>query len=207
MKIAFGLLAVVGVAAAATADFSISREEIGSGSVGPAAISTVYSGVPGPYSAFGRAAGNAGFDDYTSTAGSNFNMAKFVFVGGVANAGESMRFEFYDAAAVLVNSATLALPSGGDFIWTITFGTLPDGSDSTFGVANAGFVQIVTTVGTGRWFFTSTAPTVGANNVAVGTGAGLNPQRNNAFEIVMAPTPGSLALLGLGGLAAARRRR
>jgi hypothetical protein len=168
----------------------------------------VYTGQAGPYSAFAVATGVASFDDYVSTQAAPFNLAQFVFVGGVAQAGGGMTVAFFDTAANPVSNFHITLPQAGDFIWTITLGTPPDGLDSTFVAPQAGFVQItVDAANTGRWFFTSTAPTVGTNDVTVGSGSQLTPQRNNAFSLVEVPAPGSLALLGLGGLVARRRRR
>lgn len=168
----------------------------------------VYSGIPGPYSAFAAATGPVGFDDYASTVAGPFNLAQFKFVGGVTTVGGQLTVQFFDSAQTQVNSFNITLPQAGNFIWTITLGAAPDGSDSTFGVNGAGFVQIsAATATTGQWFFTTTAPTIGTNDVAVGGGAQLSPPRNNAFELVNVPAPGSLALVGLGGLVALRRRR
>jgi MYXO-CTERM domain-containing protein len=168
----------------------------------------VYSSLPGPYSAFAAATGPAGFDDYTTTQPAEaMRVASLKFVGGVTTVGGGMTFNFYDSGATLYSTASLALPSAGDFIWTITFGP-GNGSTSTFAVPTNGFMEIIVAAGTtGRWFFTPTAPTVGGNNIAVGTGGTLAPQRYSAFELSAVPAPGALALLGLGGLVATRRRR
>src|SRR6185436_5175674 len=56
----------------------------------------VYDSIPGPYSAFARAAGLAGIDDYgTSVTDPTMLLAQFKFVGGVNTAGQSLRVNFY----------------------------------------------------------------------------------------------------------------
>lgn len=171
---------------------------------------TVYLGIAGPYAAFAPASGVLGFDDYASTAANaTFNLVRFQFVGGVRFSGNvapinrALQFEFYDPDANLVNTFAVAFPASGDFIWTITFGTLLQ-------VPSDGFVQ-ARTLGnsTGRWFLTSSRPVVGSNSFAVGGFGGIY---NHAFGMVASvPEPGSVALLlsmtTLGiGLVARRRR-
>ncbi|HYE60622.1 MAG TPA: hypothetical protein VD997_01380 [Phycisphaerales bacterium] len=216
MKNVLMVLALMGAAGSAMAyDVpasqvrGVSLDQLVGGGSYDARVAPVYSGIPGPYSAFAAATGAAGFDDYTSTVtGGAFTIASLRFVGGVAQANGTMRINFYNPDATLATFANITLPSAGDFIWTITFGTLPDGSDSAFVVPSAGFMEMVVGAGfTGRWFFTTTAPTVGSNNIAVGTGSTLNPQRRSAFELNAVPSPASLALLGVGGLMVTRRRR
>lgn len=213
MKLIASSLALVFVCGSAVADvsgyhgsLSLRSDPIG-GYAGR--TTSVYDSIPGPYSAFGRAAGQAGIDDYgTAVTDPTMLLAQFKFVGGVNTAGQGLRVNFYDSTNTLSNFFTATLPSGGDFIWTITLGLQPDGSDSTFAVPNNGSVEIVINAdSTGRWFLTSTAPSVGTNDITVGTGGGLNPQLYNAFGLVAVPAPASLALLGVGGLLASRRRR
>ncbi len=182
------------------------------GELAPAvAPSTYYTGIPGPYSAFAAASGLVGFDDYQSTAsGPLMGLSTLRFVGGVTTAGQQARFNFYNGDGTpIAQTAFLAFPQGGDFIWNINFGTAAlNNEDTQFFVPTSGFMEMQVAAGsTGRWFFTTTAPTVGTNNVAVGTGGTLNPPRRNAFELNAIPTPGAAALLGFGGLAAFRRRR
>ncbi len=208
MKIAFGLLAVAGLAAAASADFITVPQNQRMMTAVASQLDSVeiettvlYSSIPGPYSAFavGSFASN---DDYTTTTGGagQFECDQLRFVGGVAQVGGVLDFFFLDSTGTnVISSFGVALPSAGDFIWTIT------------GVASmadhTGRLQIQTRgATTGRWFMTTTAPGAGSNSLATGHGSTLSPQRIAAFE-VNTPTPGSLALLGLGGLAAARRRR
>ncbi|MCA9304652.1 MAG: PEP-CTERM sorting domain-containing protein [Phycisphaerales bacterium] len=156
---------------------------------------------PGPtgYVAFGAAAGAIGFDDYTSTSASAFNLSSFRFVGGNVNAGQTMNVEFYNAAGdTLINAFSVNLSLGGNFIWTITLG-------STFMVDGAGIVQLVSSdLSGGQWFLGDAGPSVGSeDNLFGGTGDG---SYSHNFEL-NTPAPGSVALLGLGGLVATRRRR
>lgn len=164
-------------------------------------VSTVYTGIPGPYSAFASAAGVMGFDDYSAAGESApFLLDSLRFVGGTSAAGGQVRFEFYNPDASPAGSFTVALPTAGDSIWTITI------TPNIFVVPNAGFMQLNALTATGRWFFTSTAPTVGSNNIAVGTGSNLAPQRYNAFELKSVPEPASMALIALGALFLRGRR-
>ena len=159
----------------------------------------VYSGIPGPYNAFAAANGSLGFDDYSSTMVNNVEgLTAMRFVGGVTNAGETARFEFYSTSSILINSFTVQFPQGGNFIWTITLGAPID-------IPKNGIMQIVATGNsTGRWFMTAVPPTIGTNDTTFG---GANGGALMHTMELTTPTPGSLALLGLGGLVVGRRRR
>ena len=208
MKIAFGMLAVAGLAAAASADFITVPQNHRMMSAVASQLDSVqiettvlYSSIPGPYSAFGVAS-FASNDDYTTTTGGagQFECDQLRFVGGVGQVGGILDFFFLDSTGTnVISSFGVTLGSAGDFIWTITnIGELAD---------HTGRLQIQTRGSTtGRWFMTTTAPSAGSNSLTTGLGSALAPQRIAAFEL-NTPTPGSLALLGLGGLAAARRRR
>lgn len=203
-------ICVLALVAGSAQAITVSAREIGSAAgFESRAVTQVYNSQAGPYSAFAAAGGVIGFDDYTSTAsGATTTLASLVFVGGVTNAGQSVSFQFLNPDNTLAaDSGPLALPQGGNFIWTITFGALPDGSDSTFAIPTAGILQItVGTGGTGRWFLTPTAPIVGTNNVGFGGGS-TQTSPYNAFSLNAVPAPASLALMGLGGLVIGRRRR
>lgn len=222
MKIVFvlALAACAGAASAQTfgdarllqpGEYSITATPIDTAWSNPEAVpGLVYSGIPGPYTAFAAGAFTHR-DDYAALPlNGNDRLWSLRFVGGVSAPGGVLDFFFLDTGATggsptVISSFAVALSQAGDFIWTITFN--PSVAPRPTILQNGG-LQIQTRAGTtGRWFFTSTAPSVGGNDVAVGTGSGLTPQRNQAFEITTIPTPGAAALLGLGGLAMARRRR
>lgn len=155
--------------------------------------------------AFPPATGVLGTADYDSAADDDINMGAFRFVGGVAAAGEVIFFDFFDAGGVFYDGFGVQFPQGGNFIWTITLATPQITQD-------AGFVQLFADDGsavvasTGQWFLSDAAPTIGSAGAADATGPA-GESLNHKFAIDAVPAPGSIALLGLGGLAAARRRR
>jgi hypothetical protein len=168
-------------------------------SYGPRADTVVYSHIPGPYSAF-AAANYLGFDDYT-TAGTGpiASLNSLRFVGGVTTANTTVTFNFYNATgAVIVNSFTSTFAAAGNFIWTV--------SDlGGFNVNSSGILELEAEAGkTGQWFLSSSATTVGSDSRTFGDST--NPAFQHSFELSI-PAPGSLALLGLGGIIAGRRRR
>ena len=163
-----------------------------------------YNAVPGPYSAIGVGDGPRGFTYYeTSNAGGTMFLGQMQFVGGTDTIGGGVTFNFYDWAGVvgeigdLVNSFSVALPSAGDFIWTITL-------DEAFVIPTFGFVEMVNgTGGLSRWFLTPTAPTVGT-----AFGSPFEAFPTQAFALIEGvPAPGAIALLGMAGLLGSRRRR
>lgn len=178
------------------------------GELAPAGTS-VYSSLAGPYSAYALGA-FANRDDYqTSIAGgfgTRFTMDTFKFVGGVGAVGDVLDFFFIEPGTNnVMASFGVQFSQAGDFIWTITLG-------AGAGIGNipaSGDIQIQSRgSATGRWFMTTTAPITGTNDSAFGHGSALTPTAGyGAFEMQSLPTPGTLALVGLGGLIAARRRR
>lgn len=147
-----------------------------------------------------------GFDDYTSTAPGVSTLTEFRFVGGVQQANGVMFVDFFDASGAAVDGFGIQLDQAGNFLYRITV-------NSEVNIENVGFVQIsvdddgrfgsgVQT--TGQWFLSDAAATIGANGPQGGAGSGA---LNHNFELTVVPAPASAALLGLGGLLAARRRR
>ena len=168
-------------------------------SYGPRADTVVYSHMDPSYSAF--PAGNyLGFDDYT-TAGTGpiASLNSLRFVGGVTAANTTVTFNFYNATgAIIVNSFTSTFATAGNFIWTIS-------NLGGLNVNSSGILEMVAATGkTGQWFLSSSATTVGSDSRTFGDAT--NPLFQHSFELSV-PAPGSLALLGLGGIIAGRRRR
>ncbi|MFG0326479.1 MAG: PEP-CTERM sorting domain-containing protein [Phycisphaerales bacterium JB037] len=140
-------------------------------------------------------------DDYVSTISSPSTLSVFRFVGGVESVNEVVFFQFRDTGGVPVSSFGVRLPSASfTSIWTITL-TDPNAT----AVPAAGFVDMIADDGTNNpdglptlfaWRFKDVAPAVGSTTGDV---------HRMTMEVV--PAPASMALLGLGGLAAARRRR
>lgn len=195
----------VGTASAATEARLVSYEPI-SGELAPttrASNSIVFSAIPGPYQAFAAATGVLGFDDYDSTlAGGNAFLQSLRFVGGLTAAG-TIRAEFYDTAANLVSSANLPIAGAGNFIYNFSLETALNAKDSTFLIPEAGFIQLVALGGvTGQFFLSTTVPSVGTSSLALGS----TTTHTHRFELTV-PAPSAMALLGLGGLVAVRRRR
>jgi len=211
-------LAVVAIAGSASADLAggnyanynqvssdmITAVSLEEGTQGTASV--LYSSIdaPGGYFAFPPATGAIGFDDYTSTIAGSIAMNEFRFVGGVDLGGSSVSFEFYNAAGdTLVDAFSVTLADAGNFIYTIDLlgaGLVVDGS---------GVIQMVVNDAgaNGQFFLTGDGTTVGSNDNTYGGANG--GALAHSFEISGSevPAPGAMALLGLGGLVAGRRRR
>ncbi len=169
------------------------------------AYSNMNASAAGGFSAFAAATGAVGFDDYDSIGTSGtIDVSTFRFVGGVQQAGGIMFFDFYDTNSAFVDSFGVALTNAGNFIYTITINTYPGGVV----VPEAGILEVTVGAGfTGQWFLSDAAPTVGTQSNTFGGASG--GALSHKFEINgdYVPAPASAALLGLGGLAAIRRRR
>ncbi len=147
---------------------------------------------------------SAGIADYTGVAGGDFLLNQFRFVGGVDQVGGVVFFDFYDAAGGFLDGFGIQLTQAGTFIWTIDL-------TEAITVANSGFIEMSiddenlsgagSTAG-GRWFLGNNGATIGDAGTAEAA-----PDFNHNFELNSVPAPSALALLGLGGVVAGRRRR
>jgi MYXO-CTERM domain-containing protein len=171
-------------------------------------FSSLYNNQDGPYSAFppaGAVDNPIGVADYQSIATNNIDVGEFVFVGGVDTMDTVVFFDFFDAGGTFLDGFGVALPEAGNFIWTIT--------PTDLEIAADGLVQMTVDDGTNgpaglaTWFLNENTASVG-NAGAIDVSAGLS-SFNFAFSIngTEVPAPGAVALLGLGGLVASRRRR
>jgi len=164
-------------------------------------VSTVYSSMAGSPGAFAAAAGPIGFDDY-SVVGETapFLLDNLRFAGGTTAVGGQIRFEFYNPDSSAAGNFTVSLPTAGNFFWTINI------TPGLFFVPNSGILQLNALTATGQWFLTTSAPTVGTNDINFGAGSGLNPKRNQMFELNSVPEPTSMALIAIGALFLRGRR-
>ncbi len=178
------------------------------------AAGDIYNSHSGGYQAFPAATGSLGFDDYTSTrtpASGHSSLDAFGFVGGCAAAGRTLFVDFYTgtpSAPVFDTGFSINLTNGGNFLYTITFN--PPLNTAIFPVPNQGLVELTGSDGTdggnlcsGQWFLTPNAVTVGSSDINTGGAPGTH---NHAMRMSI-PEPTSLALLAIGGLFVARRRR
>lgn len=119
------------------------------------------------------------------------------FVGGVSVANTSLEFGFWDESGnTLISSFSTTFAQAGHFIWTIT---VDSGGDAVMDGKN-GWLEIMGTSGaTGKWFLTTTAPTIGSQAFVTGT-------YRHAFAVTTVPAPGAIALLEclLGGAVSQR---
>lgn len=218
MRVLSMIVAAAGCAASAYAidipqsQVSSRPIESGTGYVDRENTIPVFSAIPGPYGAFAAAPGNLGFDDYDSIVEADtFLLGTFSFVGGITTAG-TVRVEFLDSNAAVVNQFTVNLPAGTN-IWNIDMAANP--KDSTFLVPSAGVVRLTTLQGVtgapaplGQWYLATAEPTIGTQTDTFGTTAGgSSAAYSHRFELQQVPTPGALALAGMGGVLMARRRR
>ncbi len=187
--------------------YSITATPIGAPDIA-GVFGTAYSNMAAAagYQAFPAATGAIGFDDYDSIGApaTSIDLSTFRFVGGVQQAAGTMFFDFYDTNSNFVDSFGVTLTNPGNFIYTITINTYPGGVV----IPEAGLLQVTVGAGfTGQWFLNADAPTIGTSNSAIGGAAGGLQHKFELNGDYVVPAPASAALLGLGGLAAIRRRR
>lgn len=164
--------------------------------------STVYSNMDAGsgYQAFPAGNGALGFDDYTSISAGSIALDTIRFVGGVDADGGTLNFEFLNSAGdTLVSAFSVSFASAGNFIYTVTLG-------GAFSADASGILQLSTdATSNGQWFLSDAGPTVGSEDNTFGGASGGALAHN--FELNTIPAPGAMALLGLGGVVAGRRRR
>ena len=139
-------------------------------------------------------------DDYASVISSPSTLNVFKFVGGVEVANTVVFFNFFDTGGTFVDGFGVRLSSAGfTFVWTITI-TDPTSID----VPAAGFLQLVADDGTNNaglgptnaaWRFKDVQPAIGSSIGNV-----------HRMQLDVIPEPATLMLLGLGAIAAIRRR-
>lgn len=147
----------------------------------------------------------AGVADYTSISAGDITLNQFQFVGGVNQANGVVFFDFFSSTGEFIDGFGVQLAEEGNFIWTIDL-------NESIDIASAGLVRMSVddedlagggSTAAGRWFLGNAGATIGDAGLAEG-----DPDFNYAFALNSnIPTPGTLALLGFGGLAATRRRR
>ncbi len=178
-------------------NYSLSYEAVDNDTVSPEFTGLSYDALAfvAPVSENNFNPGNQVQEDYVSIQSDADYLNILRFVGGVSTVGDTLVFGFFNAGGNLVDAFSVSFGSAGlTFVWTITI-------NSDIFVPKEGFLVIqsaATNTGPANWRSREAAPAIGTT-----TGAAF---RWN-MEVSDVPTPASLALLGLGGLAAGRRRR
>jgi len=148
---------------------------------------------------------SAGIADYTADPASEVSLNQFNFIGGVDQVGGVVFFDFFDSTGGFVDGFGVQLSQAGTFSWSI------DLAEAML-ISGSGFVEMSiddenlsgagSTAG-GRWFLGNNGATVGDAGAAEAA-----PDFNFNFELNSSlPAPSALALLGMGGVVAGRRRR
>jgi hypothetical protein len=152
------------------------------------------------------AGGFVSTDDYNTvlSPGGTAIMESFRFVGGVAQAGGIVFFQFFDVNSYFVASFGAQLPVGNPALWQVVTPNLviPTGGFVKMW-ADDGSVQSPTT---GMWLAASGAPAVGTTGPTLPGITEGGVVLNHSFAITV-PEPGTLALFGMGVLTLVTRRR
>lgn len=151
--------------------------------------------------------GFRGFDDYVaSSPNKNFNLTQFQFVAGI-NAGPGIvHVDFLDTNLNLVDSFGFQLFTPGKSTANLFSITL----DTPINIPGRGIVEITFDDGAmgsvpteGEWFLSSSPTEIGSDSRFFGSVT--DGRLQHSFALL--PAPGAGALLALGGLTLARRRR
>ena len=147
----------------------------------------------------------AGFADYASISTGSILLDQIRFIGGVNQVGGTVFFDFFDSSGVFIDGIGVSLNQSGTLLWTVNLGT-------AITIANEGFIRMSIddenlsgsgSTARGRWFLGNNGATIGdAGNAEVSPDFNFNFELNSSI-----PAPGSLVLLGLGGIVVGRRRR
>ena len=127
-----------------------------------------------------------------------------VFNDTVASSTTLVFFTFFTALGTAFDSYGVLLPADGTGHWytiNITGGMYIPSDGVVQMYVNNNDLPAYGSVPM-SWYASAGAPTIGTNNSAFGSN---NP--NNQMHTITIPAPASLAMLGLGGMLAARRRR
>lgn len=210
MRTSVAIVAVAGLAAVSAAelpevrllvpgvDFTLSCEVVDDGGVvNPAVTGMSYDAL-----AFGGTVtetnvnpGGSIIEDYVSIQSDTDYLKIHRFVGGVAVANNVLEWRFFNAGGNFVGGYGIPLPTPGlSNVWTITI-------LSDLLVPKEGFLAMtspVSNTGLANWRKKDVAPAIGTTVL---------PTHRWNMEVSDVPTPGALAVMGLGGLVAARRRR
>jgi len=148
---------------------------------------------------------SAGVADFATGSADKILLEQFVFVGGVNQVGGTVFFDFFDSAGTLIDGFGITLQQEGSFIWTIDL-------NAPFSILSEGLIRMSVddenlsgsgSTAAGRWFLGNAGATIGDAGAAEAS-----PDFNFNFALNSSvPAPGSVALLGFGGLVASRRRR
>ena len=130
-----------------------------------------------------------------------FEICEITFIGGVPNANDQLRFDFFEADGTWVTAFAGTFPSAGIYIWTLSW-DCPTG----LYVPDDGIFQIGVygTTTSFSWISETDSAEIGTEDITY-----LGPNAEESWTFAFAgcvPEPASLSLLALGALVLIRRR-